>query len=96
MIWRLASPQQRKGLRVMGLHTLGVTTLRKLCPFFWHDMSVLPPSFVLMILMTMLSPSKMMRIQGQGPIPNVYMKPLQIANLRPFSTVLATRNASKL
>jgi len=35
---------------------------------------MLPPSFVLMIHMTMLNDECDLRIQGQGPIPNVYMK----------------------
>ena len=41
-----------------------------------------------------------LRIQGQGPIPNVYMKPDDLfprpANSRQFSAVLATRNTSRL
>ena len=56
----LASPTAEERVKSDGSpYTRGHYT-EKLCPFFWHNMSVLPPSFVLMILMTMLSPSKMM------------------------------------
>ena len=42
---------------------------------------------------------RQLRIQQQGPIPNVYMKPanlLQTAKVRPFFALLATRNAFRL
>ena len=36
-----------------------------------------------------------LRIQGQGPIPNVYMKPVDLFPMAPFKTILCTAGNKK-
>ena len=60
-------------------------------------MSVLPPSSVSMIPMTMLSPSKMMSVNCTfSPIPNVYMKPADLFPIAcKFKRILCTAGNKK-